>query len=289
VADIRGTGPRIWNAWKGKLLEDLYRTTLRVLGGETPSADRELQQRQQQAIKTLRLYGLAADAHARLWQQLDIGYFLRHDASDIAWQTRVLYNKVDSESPVVKCRLAPIGEGLQVTVYCRDQADLFARICGYFDHKNFSIMDAKIHTSQHGYALDTFLVAAPMFAGNYRDIIDLVEHELAAALASRAALTPPAAARLSRQSRNFPIIPTVDLRPDEHSQYYLLSICANDRNGLLYAVASVLAKYRINLHSAKIMTLGERAEDVFLVDGDALNHARSQIQLETDLLEALHV
>ena len=289
VADIRGTSPRVWNAWKGKLLEDLYRITLRVLGGETPSADRELNARQQEALKTLRLYGLPADAHERLWRQLDVGYFLRHDASDIAWQTRTLYNRIDSPVPVVKCRLAPIGEGIQVTVYCRDQADLFARICGYFAHKNFSILDAKIHTSVHGYALDTFLVTAPMFAGNYRDIITLVEHELAQSLASSAPLEPPLPARLSRQSRTFPIVPTVDLRPDERSQYYLLSICANDRNGLLYAVADVLAKYKINVHTAKIMTLGERAEDVFLVDGEALNHARSQIQLETDLLEALHV
>ncbi len=289
VADIRGTSPKVWNAWKGKLLEDLYRITLRVLGGETPSADRELHNRQQEALKTLRLYGLAADAHERLWRQLDVGYFLRHDASDIAWQTRALYDKTDSPVPVVKCRLAPIGEGVQVTVYCKDRSDLFTRICGYFDHKNFSILDAKIHTSAHGYALDTFLVTAPMFAGNYRDIITLIEHELAAFVASATPLAAPVKARLSRQSRTFPIVPTVDLRPDEHSQYYLLSICANDRNGLLYAVASVLARYRINLHTAKIMTLGERAEDVFLVDGEALNHARSQIQLETDLLEALQV
>ncbi|HTN65464.1 MAG TPA: [protein-PII] uridylyltransferase [Burkholderiaceae bacterium] len=289
VADIRGTSPKVWNAWKGKLLEDLYRITLRVLGGETPSADHELNQRQQETLNTLRLYGLPADAHERLWRQLDVGYFLRHDASDIAWQTRTLYNRIDSPVPVVKCRLAPIGEGVQVTVYCRDQADLFVRICGYFARKNFSILDAKIHTSAHGYALDTFLVTAPMFAGNYRDIINLVEHELAQALASDAPLEPPVPARLSRQSRTFPIVPTVDLRPDERRQYYLLSICANDRNGLLYAVADVLAKYKINVHTAKIMTLGERAEDVFLVDGEALNHARSQIQLETDLLEALHV
>jgi [protein-PII] uridylyltransferase len=58
---------------------------------------------------------------------------------------------------VVKCRLAPIGEGLQVAVYIKDQPDLFARICSYFDRKNFSILDAKIHTTRHGYALDTFL------------------------------------------------------------------------------------------------------------------------------------
>ena len=289
VADIRGTSPKVWNAWKGKLLEDLYRMTLRVLGGDTPSPDHELRNRQQEALRTLRLYGLDAQAHEALWDKLDVAYFLRNEASDIAWQTRSLYNRVNSAAPLVKCRLAPIGEGLQVCVYTRDQQDLFARICSYFDSKNFGILDAKIHTTRHGYGLDTFLISAPDFADSYRDIINLVEHELALLLATPQPLPPPVRGRLSRLSRTFPITPTVDLRPDERGQYYLLSVSASDRNGLLYAIASVLAKYRINLHTAKIMTLGERVEDVFLVDGPTLNNARSQIALETDLLEAMRI
>ncbi|MGZ3237885.1 MAG: [protein-PII] uridylyltransferase [Burkholderiaceae bacterium] len=289
VADIRGTSPKVWNAWKGKLLEDLYRMTLRVLGGEPHTADRELKNRQEEAQHTLQLYGLPANVHEPLWKQLDVAYFLRHDASDIAWQTRALYDKINSEKPVVKCRLAPIGEGLQVTVYIKDQPDLFARICSYFDRKNFSILDAKIHTTKHGYALDTFLVTEPMFANNYRDIINLIEQELSELLEAQGALPPPSQGRLSRLSRTFPITPTIDLRPDERGQYYLLTVSANDRNGLLYSIANTLAKYKINLHTAKIMTLGERVEDVFIIDSPVLNNARSQIQLETDLLEALRV
>ena len=289
VADIRGTSPKVWNAWKAKLLEDLYRITLRVLGGEPHSADRELKNRQHEAMATLRLYGLPANAHEALWKQLDVAYFLRHDASDIAWQTRALWDRLDSDKPVVRCRLAPIGEGLQVAVYMKDQPDLFARICGYFDRKNFSILDAKIHTTKHGYALDTFLVTEQNFAKSYRDIISLIEHEICHLLTHQAPLAPPSRGRLSRLSRTFPITPTVDLRPDEKGQYYLLSIAANDRTGLLYSIANVLTRYRINLHTAKIMTLGERVEDVFLVDGAVLNNARNQIQLETDLLEALKV
>ncbi|MTW04727.1 [protein-PII] uridylyltransferase [Pseudoduganella ginsengisoli] len=289
VADIRGTSPKVWNAWKAKLLEDLYKVTLRVLGGEPHSADRELKNRQQEALATLRLYGLHPQAHEALWQQLDMAYFLRHDSSDIAWQTRALYEKFNSATPVVKCRLAPIGEGLQIAVYVKDQPDLFARICSYFDRKNFSILDAKIHTTRHGYALDTFLVTEQSFANSYRDIISLIEHELCELLTNQSPLPSPVKGRLSRQSRTFPIQPTVDLRPDEKGQYYLLSIAANDRTGLLYAIANVLTKYRINLHTAKVMTLGERVEDVFLVDGAALSNQRTQLQVETELLEALKI
>jgi len=289
VADIRGTSPKVWNAWKAKLLEDLYRMTLRVLGGEPHSADRELRVRQEEALATLRLFGLPANAHEALWEQLDMAYFLRHDATDIAWQTRALYNKLGSAKPVVKCRLAPIGEGLQVTAYVKDQPDLFARICSYFDRKNFSILDAKIHTTRDGYALDTFLVTEENFAKHYRDIINLIEHELTELLIKQEPLAPPTRARLSRMSRHFPVTPSVDLRPDERGQFHVLSIAANDRTGLLYAIANVLALYRINLHTAKIMTLGERVEDVFLIGGGALNNPRVQVQLETDLLDALKV
>jgi [protein-PII] uridylyltransferase len=289
VADIRGTSPKVWNAWKAKLLEDLYKTTLRVLGGEPHSADRELRARQKEALATLRLFGLPVDAHEALWKQLDVAYFLRHDASDIAWQTRALHDKVDSDKPIVRVRLAPIGEGLQVAVYIKDQPDLFARICSYFDRKDFSILDAKIHTTRHGYALDSFMVADEHFAGSYRDIINLIEHELSALLVSQEPLPPPCRGRLSRMSRTFPITPTVEVRPDERGQFHVLSIAANDRMGLLYAVSSVLTRYRINLHTAKIMTLGERVEDVFLVDGPALNNPRIQVQLETDLLDALKI
>ncbi|WDZ98174.1 [protein-PII] uridylyltransferase [Herbaspirillum sp. WKF16] len=289
VADIRGTSPKVWNAWKGKLLEDLYRMTLRVLGGEAPSADRELKNTQQEAIKTLRLYGLPADAHEQFWKQLDVAYFLRHDASDIAWQTRCFYDKVETGVPLVRCRLAPIGEGVQVAVYTPDRPDLFARICSYFDEKSFSIFDAKIHTTRNDYALDAFMINAPVFAKNYRDIINLIEHELGELLQSDAPLPAPSKARLSRLSRTFPVNPSVDLRPDERGQYYLLSVSANDRAGLLYSISNVLAKYRINLHTAKVMTLGERVEDVFLIDGPGLSQPRNQIMLETELLATLRV
>ena len=289
VADIRGTSPKVWNAWKGKLLEDLYHMSSRVFGGQAPSADRELKNRQEEALKSLRLFGLSDKAHEKLWQQLDVVYFLRHDAADIAWQTRALYDKIDSAVPIVKCRLAPIGEGLQVTVYVKDQPDLFARICSYFDHKNFSILDAKIHTTKNGYALDTFLVTEPAFADSYRDLINLIEHDLSKMLTLQSDLPLPSKGRLSRLSRNFPATPTVDLRPDERGRYYLLTVSANDRNGLLYSIANVLTKYKVNLHTAKVMTLGERVEDVFLIDGSALDNPRSQIQLESDLLDVLRV
>jgi [protein-PII] uridylyltransferase len=291
VADVRGTSPKVWNAWKGKLLEDLYRATLRVLGGAKPDASSELAQHQEESRTKLRLYGIDDESYADLWKQLDVAFFLRQDSSDIAWLTRHLYNKVNSDQAIVSARLSPIGEGLQVAVYVKDQEDLFARICAYFERHGFSIWDARIHTTRHGYALDTFQISGSTLVdegGSYRDIIQLVEFELTAALTNADPLPKPSMGRLSRQSRTFPIQPRVHMVPDERGRYYTLALSASDRTGLLYTISRVLAKHQVSIHTARINTLGERVEDILLLDAANLGkNPKLQIQLETELLEAL--
>jgi [protein-PII] uridylyltransferase len=287
VADIRGTSPKVWNAWKGKLLEDLFQRTRRLLGGEEVAATAELEQRKREALRILRLYALSEHAHEPLWAELDVVYFLRHTAQDIAWHARSLVAHVRTGAPIVRTRLAQGGEGAEVLIYVRDQKDLFARVCGYFDSRQLSILDAKIHTTRHGYALDSFVVTDNGRAPHYRELLARIEHELTRWIAEATPLPEPSKGRLSRHSRHFPVSPAVSLQPDEGGRHYLLSVTATDRIGLLYAIARVLARHDLNVHTAKILTLGERVEDVFLIDGAALARPREQLQLESDLLEAL--
>ena len=287
VADIRGTSPKVWNAWKSKLLEDLFQATQHLLKGGKLDADQYIQSKQNEAKRLLRLYELSDTAQDALWKNFDVPYFLRHDAQEIAWHTRMLHSRPSVEQPVVKARLSLAGEGLQAMIYVRDQRDLFARICGYFGSVGFSILDAKIYTTRHGYALDTFQV---MDVGNIphpRDMISKIEEELAGSLANQAPLPPPVRGRVSRRVKHFPIAPEVQIVPDEKGQYHSLSITAGDRPGLLYAIALVLSRYGIDLHTAKIVTLGERAEDVLVVSGAALANPKTVVQFETDLLQAL--
>ncbi len=287
VADIRGTSPKVWNAWKGKLLEDLYRFTLRALGGRAPDAHAEVEARKREALIMVALYTMPFEAHKPLWDTLDVGYFMRHDAVDIAWHTKQLSRHVGSAKPIVRARRSPAGEGLQVMVYTPDQPDLFARICGYFDQHGFSILDARIHTAKNGHALDTFQVTTTSEPEEYREITSMLEHELALTIATNGPLPNPSKGRVSRRVKSFPVAPRVSLRPDEKAQRWLLSISASDRVGLLYSVARVLAKHRINLLLAKVATLGERVDDTFLIDGPELQQNKAQIEIETELLEAL--
>ena len=287
VADIRGTSPKVWNAWKAKLLEDLYRLTSRVLGGHAPDPHAEVETRKRDALAKLAMHSLPLQAHKALWDTLDVGYFMRHDANDIAWHTRQLSRLVGSATPVVRARRSPVGEGLQVLVYTPDQSDLFARICGYFDQSNYSILDARIHTAKNGHAIDTFQVVTSASPDQYRELCSLLESALTKAITDTGPLPAPSKGRVSRRVKSFPVTPRVTLMPDEHGQSWLLNIYASDRAGLLYSVARVLAHHQVNLKLAKIATLGERVEDTFLIDGPELQHNRKQIEIETELLAAL--
>ncbi|HEY2337191.1 MAG TPA: [protein-PII] uridylyltransferase [Burkholderiales bacterium] len=289
VADVRGTSPKVWNAWKAKLLEDLYHATRRVLTGQPLARDAAIAEKQAEAVRLLRLYDLSEHVQDKLWAQLDTPYFLRHDPQEIAWQTRTLHYRVDADKPVVKARLAPFGEGLQVMIYTKDRESLFARLCGYFERAGFNIVEAKVHTTRHGYALDTFLVLGQGADAHYRDKIERIESELAAQVDSQTPLGPPLGGRLSRRVRHFPISPVVDIRPDERGSYHVLTLVASDRPGLLYSVARTLARYQINLQTARVNTLGDRAEDVFLISGGALSNSKKVLQLEQDLAKELTI
>ena len=292
VADIRGTSAKVWNAWKGKLLEDLYRATLAHAcrrQHQAACADGHPAQRGHPPAAAVR-HPEPSDYRA-FWDSLDIGYFLRHEPTDIAWHARVLHRLLAPTAPVVRTRISPIGEGFEVLVYTLDQPGLFARICSYFDRKNLSILEARVHTTRTGHALDTFMVVDPDLYLPYRDMLALVEVELAERLQSGfevSDLKPAAPARLSRRSRAFPLPPKVDLRADESGRRYHLSVTSTDRTGLLYDIApGSWRRTAIDIYGARVATLGERAEDIFTVDGEKLGGEKARLRLERELLAVL--
>jgi [protein-PII] uridylyltransferase len=287
VADIRGTSPKVWNAWKGMLLEDLYLATrAHLAGGGEAGAD--IDAKQAEARVNLALYGLPSDAADALWQHLDARYFVRFDARDMAWQARMLWRRTDSPDAVVRAHLSPAGEGIQVLVYTSDRSDLFARICGFFARIQYTIVEAKIHTTRHGYALDSFQVMDLANRGiHYRDFLSFVEYELARDLDPARPLQPVPRGRLSRHQRHHPYPTTVRLEADAQGRGHTLSITCADRAGLLFAVAEALMRHDVSVYAAKIDTLGERVEDTFLIRGEAMQTPAGIEALETDVREAL--
>jgi len=288
-ADIRGTSPKVWNGWKGKLLEDLFFATQRLLRGATPQQALGLDDRQENASHLLRYHGLRQGVEDALWAQLDAVYFMRHSPEEIAWHTRVLYFRPNAEEPVVKARVSDEEDGVQVMVFARDQKDLFVRLTGFFGRLGFTILDAKVHTTRHGYALDSFMLQDSGRSASYRDIVALIEHELSILLVNQDEPQRPASGRVSRQVRHFPVTPKVSLRADEAGRHHILSLTASDRPGLLYDVAEILAKHGVSVETAKIATLGERVEDTFLLTGGGLSQDARVLRIEQELIDRLQV
>ena len=269
VADIRGTSPKVWNAWKANLLEHLFKSTRRLVTGVKQNSIEEVTKRQMQAAITLQRFGLTESAFKPLWNLLGNDYFIRHESQEIAWHSRLLSPHLQTEKPIVRARLSPVGNGIQVMIYMQNRDDLFARICSFFERIDYNIVEAKIHTTEHGYALDSFLVLDTSDKSIvYKDLLSYIEHELTQTLNNTNAALLPSVGRISRQVKHQPIVTKVELfasNMQAESQQYILEITAGDRPGLLYNLAYQFIEQNIQLHTAKINTLGNRAEDRFLI------------------------
>jgi [protein-PII] uridylyltransferase len=272
VADIRGTSPAVWNAWKARLLESLYYATLRVLQDDGFSVQQAIETRQIEAAEKLAKYGLQANAYKALWGNVGAGYFARFEAEEIAWQSRLLTPHVQTETPIVRARLSPSGDGIQTMIYTRDTDDLFARICNFFDRMAYSIVQAKIYTTKHGYALNSFIVLDQSGKSvSYSGLLKFIEAELTQKLVSADALEAPLQGRVSRQVKHTPFTTQINITPEANSHFHQLEIIAGDRPGLLASIAFVLLQLEVDLHNAKINTLGNRAEDSFVISAKQQN------------------
>jgi [protein-PII] uridylyltransferase len=161
-----------------------------------------------------------------------------------------------------------MGDGIQVMIYTLDRDDLFAHICGFFERMGYNILEAKIHTTNHGYALDSFLIQDHSDRSiMYRDLLSYIEHELANTLNSVTLPLEPLKGRVSRQVKHMPIPASIDIKKIKDSNNHLLEIVASDRPGLLSTIAQALIAHQVHLQTAKINTLGNRAEDTFLISG----------------------
>jgi [protein-PII] uridylyltransferase len=287
VADIRGTSPAVWNAWKGKLLEDLFRLTRRLLRGETDDAS-WVAAKKDEALRIFRQYVPQPGKEGDLWKHLDDNYFQRFEATEIGWHTRTLWSRVVPEKPIVRARLSPVGEGLQILVYAPDQPGLFARITSFFERMQFDIAAAKIYTTQHGFALDSFQVLARSRDGeHYRDLIQKVETGLAERLVPGTPLEPAPSGRVSRWVKHFPIEPKVEIAPGRRAGRWLVTVSCADRPGLLSSIARSLLEHGVNLVDARVTTLGLRAEDAFVVDGPAVQDAAKRAAITHHLRETV--
>ena len=294
VADVRGTNPKLWNTWKSSLFEGFYERVKRALrrGLESPLDYGELVGEIQTEARSLAARdGVPGAEVERVWKTLGDPYFLRHTAEEIAWHTSVLAGRDPfDEEPLVAVRQETARGGTAIFSYSRHRLHTFACVTAVLDQMGLTILDARITPTANDFSLETYLVLEDTGGmitdrGRIHDIEEALLRNLREATPQSLTVTR----RATRQARMFTTRTELSFSQDERNHRTVLELVAGDRPGLLSEVGQSFVREGIELHGARIVTVGERAEDVFYLstsDGEPLD-SRVQARLARALTEAL--
>ncbi len=275
VADMRGTNESLWNNWKANLLEELYFNTLSAFrhGLEKPVETRsKIRENQQQALDILIENKIDEQKVKALWSEFRVDYFLRYSPEQIARQCTYILEH-DREKPLVLISSVPYRGGTEVFIFTKEKNNTFANTVSFLVTKKLSIHDAKIISTKTGYTVNTFVVLdsrnKPLRERFYtkemsQDLVDRLEK------VNICELPEP---KIARHMKKFKVALRVNFIKIHSKNRTMIEIIALDRPGLLSNIAQVFQQERINIHSAKITTFGEKADDVFTIssaENDAL-------------------
>lgn len=298
IADINATNPTLWNSWRASLLRQLYTETKRALrrGLENPpNRDEHIHQTQQAALDILVRSGIDEEDVEALWEQLGEDYFLRHTANDIAWHTEAIAQHADKHVPLVLIKETAQREfegATQIFIYTPEQNDLFAVTVAAMDQLNLSIQDARVITSTGRFSLDNYIVldADGESIGDNPERIRQIKSGLIEALSDPDSYPSIIQRRVARQLKHFAFPPEVTIFNDHGGQHTILELSAPDRPGLLARMGKIFLDFDISVQNAKIVTLGERVDDVFVLT-DANNEPLSDpdlcARLQATIVETL--
>jgi len=294
VADVRGTDPKLWNSWKAQLFRDLYELTKRALrrGLENPFEGEQLiLEKKEKAHRYLSDAGVKKEKIAEVWQQFNDNYYLRYRSSEIAWHSEWLAaSDIDQNIGLVDVRRRRSGDGVEAVLYTPQIKRTFAHVTAVLDELGMTIVDARIVPLDNQNSIDTYVF---MESDKRVDIdegrIDKIRRALTRILTAEDDDVAQVTRGVTRQARMFTTPTRVNFSPSTSDDQTVFDLITADRPGLLSDVGQVFIEQCINITSAKIMTIGERAEDVFYIqDLSGKPLAKSALdELENALLDKL--
>lgn len=285
VADIRATNSNLWNNWKATLLEELYRATYESLlqkDKKTFDVRERVQNNRQLAMGYLLSAGFEVDHINQLWGRFTADYFFRHTPEQIAWHSQHIMHVQEHQLPLVLIGDENNNGTTELFIYHHEESHLFAKVAAVLDSEQLSIHDAQILNTRDGYVMDTFIVLqrdGHPLADAQR--IEEVHQHLHDVLRKRRPV-PTSQRSISRRLRNFKVrtrVKFVNLKNARRTTFELITL---DRPGLIARLAAVFQELDINLMAAKITTVGEQAEDLFIV---ASNNQEALTESEREALK----
>lgn len=274
VADVRGTNPRLWNSWKASLFQELYEQTLKALrrGLDRPAASDDFAT-ETRTIARAQLIESGADAAVvdELWTSLPEEYFLRYRPEEIQWHTRVLADHA-SDQPVAD--ISVLDYGLAIFLYTPSRYHTFAHTTAILDELGLDIEDARIVPTNNNFSLDTYTIghnkeAETPLSQSAEDLKHRLERLIKKAADPDSTWQPKVTRRISRRARMFDTETKIRFLDQPDGSITVMELDTADHPGLLSKVGEVFVDLDIDIAMAKIVTIGEKAEDVFyLTDSD---------------------
>ncbi len=290
-ADIAGTSPKLWNAWKDRLLADLHTATRFALrrGLEHPvAADERIVENQTVARDLLIGQDFDDAAVDAIFARMPRENFLRSRPDQIVWQATALHGHAPGAIVARTRLLRGRGGGYEVFVHAPDRDGLFAAIVITLDRLGLAIQQARALDGPQGMIFDTFhvLPSEPQHAPS----VEHIEANLQRALSGDLNRLLPSRRTQPRHLKHFRIAPRIGLEPAADGLSTRMSLICTDRPGLLADLTHVLRQQHIRVHDARIATFGERAEDMFLIadaqdrplDGAQAEALRTALQASLD-------
>ena len=290
VVDIRAVGPGVWNSWKRQLLSDLYEAAEEVLRlGHKQKGRSERVAAKQEALR--QALGLTATDFAALAKRLPESYWIAEPEDILIHNAQHILASTGSQLSIAAQYYPQRGATL-ITVYAADHPGLFYRIAGAIHLAGGNIIDARIHTTRDGVAVDNFLVQDPLGGAFHSpDQLTRIRNGIEDALSNRHRMITRLEARPLPRTRAeaFRIEPNVLIDNKASNRFTVIEVNARDRPALLFSLANALFQSKVTVHSAHVATYGERAVDTFyvtdLLGGKIESKGRLQT-LERRMLEA---